>query len=398
MKALRPRHTTVELDSPRSWSVAIAAAVATGVAFGTIYTFGALFESMSAEFGVGRGATAVVFGITLMCFFGAGILTGPLADHVGPGLPVVAGGVVMAVGLWSTSKVTTVEAGYITYGLGVGLGGSLVATPVWASVGMCFLRYRALAMGVVAAGNGLGTLILVPSTQRLIDASGWRSTLTVLAAVVLATVVPAGAIMARPAPDDRASIRAVVGGVVRRREFRLMFGVAVFFSVSVFVPFGFVVDFATGAGISSGRAAFLVAVIGAASVVGRLGLTALAARFTALRLLQWCLLAQPCAFAFWLTAGNSYALHVAFAVLMGVAYGGFVSLGPEVMAVLFGTARVGSIMGLLFVGFGLGGLLGPPLAGWLADVASESATITLAMTVAAIACALGWMIPSPQRR
>lgn len=373
--------------------MAAAGAVASGVAFGTVYTFGAFFEAMAVDLGVGRGATALVFGITLMCFFGLGLITGPLTDRLGPTMLVVTGALVMAVGLWLTSNVRSVEVGYLTYGLGVGVGGSMVGTPVWAAVGMGFERHRAIAMGIVATGNGLGTLILVPTSQYLIGEYGWRNAYAILSAVVLVTLVPAGLAMTRPNQVDRLPARTIIGRVVHRSEFRLLFCTSVLFSISLFIAFGFVVDFATTAGVHPGRAALLVGLIGASSVVGRLGLTAMAGRISAIRLLQWCLLAQPVAFALWLFADDSYPLLVTFALLMGISYGGFVSLGPEVMAVLFGTVGVGSIMGLLFIGFGIGGLIGPPFAGWLADATNSSTTITLAMLIAVTACVFGWMIP-----
>jgi predicted MFS family arabinose efflux permease len=166
------------------------------------------------------------------------------------------------------------------------------------------------------------------------------------------------------------------------------------FSISLFIAFGFVVDFATAEGVSSSRAALLVGIIGAASVVGRLGLTALSGRVPAVRLLQGCLAAQPLAFAVWLVAGGTYPLLVCFALLLGVAYGGFVALGPETAAVLFGVVGLGGVMGLMFLGAGLGGLVGPPLAGWLADASAGSTVpIALALGVAVVAFVLSLGIP-----
>jgi predicted MFS family arabinose efflux permease len=186
-------------------------------------------------------------------------------------------------------------------------------------------------------------------------------------------------------------MRAVAGDPA----FQLLFVTGLLFSVSVFIAFGFVVDFATAEGISSSRAALLVGIIGASSVVGRLGLTALAGKVAAVRLLQACLAAQPVAFALWLGAGGSYPLLVMFAVCLGVAYGGFVALGPEAAAVLFGVVGLGAVMGLMFLGAGLGGLVGPPLAGWLADASDGSGVpITLALVVSLLAFGLSLAIPT----
>jgi len=108
-------------------------------------------------------------------------------------------------------------------------------------------------------------------------------------------------------------------------------------------------------------------------------------------MLQGCLAVQPVAFLLWLLAGGSYPLLVVFAVLLGVGYGGFVALGPEVALGYFGVVGLGGVMGLVFLAFGLGGLVGPPLGGLLADVTEGSAipiTFALVTSVAAFGCSL----------
>ena len=57
----------------------------------------------------------------------------------------------------------------------------------------------------------------------------------------------------------------------------------------------------------------------------------------------------------------------AVVVVLGVGYGGFVALSPIVVSDRLGVAGLGSILGLLYTAPGLGGLLGPPLAGWVID-------------------------------
>ena len=66
--------------------------------------------------------------------------------------------------------------------------------------------------------------------------------------------------------------------------------------------------------------AALVGYIGASSVVGRLGLDALAPRFGLMRMYQATYLILLVSFALWLMA-NSYGALLVFALLMGVGYG-----------------------------------------------------------------------------
>ena len=62
----------------------------------------------------------------------------------------------------------------------------------------------------------------------------------------------------------------------------------------------------TDEGIDSGPATALVSIIGASSVVGRLGLGALGARLGATRLMQLSFAIMAASFLIWLTAGGSY--------------------------------------------------------------------------------------------
>jgi len=388
--------TAPHLDTARSWRVAAGAGIASGTGFGTAYTFGPFSEAMAEDFGSGRGPTALVFGITLLLFFGLGVVSGPLADRVGARRLVIVGGALVAGGLALTSQVDSIYAGYATIGVGVGVGGGMIASPMYSTAGGWFSRRRALAMGLVASGNGLGTLLLVPFAESLIDADGWRSAYLRLSLVDLALFAVAAALIARPPgldapPPAIAHMRAVV----RIDAFRIMFVTGLLFSVSLFVAFAFVVDFATDEGISSDRAALLVGIIGATSIVGRLGITALSGRLPSVRLLQGCLAAQPVAFVLWLLSSGSYPVLVLFAVTMGIAYGGFVALGPEVAAVLFGTVGLGGTIGLTFLGAGIGGLLGPTSAGFLADLSDgQVVPIVFALVVSVITVALSLRLPT----
>ena len=377
------------IDSPRAWGVCVAAALGIGTSFGTVYAFGAFFEPMADEFDTGLGPTALVFGITLLLFFGSGVITGPLGDRVGPRPLVIVGTLLLIGGLLATSQVQHVGFGYLTYGFGVGFGAGMFVSPLMASVGGWFQRYRAVAVGITATGSGLGTLVLVPASQRLIDAHGWRSAFVVLAVAdgLALTIVAA---LVRPAPvAPPPPARERIAAVVRTRAFQGVAGSAAMLSVALFVPFGFLVTFATDQGVSQRAAAALISVIGASSIVGRLFLTSLSGRFGPVRVFQGCLAAQPFAYLVWLVAGDRYPLLLLFAAILGVAYGGFVAVSGEVLAHLFRVVGLGSVFGVIVAGFGIGGLSGPPLTGCVADsTGGQTVPIIIAVVVTTVATAI----------
>jgi len=141
-----------------------------------------------------------------------------------------------------------------------------------------------------------------------------------------------------------------------------------------------------GAGAVAGAA--LVGVIGAASVVGRLALGALAGRVGVLRTYQACYALMAGSFALWL-GEPSYARLVVFAVLLGVGYGGFVALGPPLVAEVFGVQGLGALLGVLYTSAAIGSAVGPPVAGVLiGDGDGYGTAVATALAVAAVSALL----------
>ena len=414
------------LDSRRAWVATVAVAAANGIGFGTAYSFGTFFKAMAAEFDTSNGATALIFGVTLLFFFGSGVVSGPISDRVGPRPVLAVGGTLFVVGLVATANAQRLWIGVLTYGIGVGLGCGLYVSPLTALVGRLFAVRRTTALSVAAAGHGLGTLIMSPLSQRIIAARGWRDaylTIAAIAATIIAValvalvrppaptaanrpaaaVAPTGAIASTPATWAAATTdtpgptadgyRAVMGRAAANPGFRSLCLATTLMSVALFVALAFIVPFAQDRGVSPAGASRLVGIIGLSSVLGRLGLMRVAARVGPLRLLQITLVLQPLAYLTWLAAGGRYPVLVVFAVLLGISYGGFVSVSAEAVIHLVGLAGIGSTMGLMWVSFGVGGLIGPPSAGFLSDQVGGRTAVIILACVALLALALVASVP-----
>jgi predicted MFS family arabinose efflux permease len=85
-----------------------------------------------------------------------------------------------------------------------------------------------------------------------------------------------------------------------------------------------------------------------------------------MRMYQSAYLILMLSFALWLAA-RSYPVLVLFGLVMGVGYGGIAAMAPAVAATIFGIAGLGELLGILFTGFGLACIVGPPLAGTMVD-------------------------------
>ena len=89
--------------------------------------------------------------------------------------------------------------------------------------------------------------------------------------------------------------------------------------------------------------------------------------------------AIPIAVLLWMLADGRLWMLVGFALLMGISYGGMVAIAPEVIAHLFGVVGLSGLVGAMYLGAGVGALLGPPVVGWAADASSPSAALGLAL-------------------
>lgn len=383
-KVRKSRRKQIEVDSTRAWVIAGAAAITNGVAFGTVYTFGSFFKGMATSFDTGLGPTSVVFGITMFLFFGTGVLSGFLSDRYGPRPLVIVGGALFCGGLFLTSHVTILWHGYFTYGFGLGFGGGLFTAALFATVAGWFSKHRALAQGVTAAGNGLGTMLLIPLAKYWIATYGWRTAFRLLS-ILCAVAFTIGAILIRRSP-----VPPTFNGMARLRKasrtsaFRIMSSSSFLMSMALIPAFAFIQPFAEDNGISDKKAASLVMIVGGASIAGRIFLTRFAAVLGSVRVSQACLIVQPIAYAIWLVGRDNYVLLIIFATVLGIGYGGYVALIGEVTAAIFGVVGLGVVLGGVYLASGFGSLIGPPMAGYLDDGASQTAAIAALLAISTV--------------
>ena len=359
----------VALDSARGWVMVAAAFAGMFTAFGIAYSFGAFLQPMADEFGASRGTTSVFFALTSLTYFGLGALSGVAVDRYGPRRVLLVGAVALGGGLAATSQAGELWIGLVTYGLGVGTAVACAYVPMVAVVGGWFERRRTLAIGVAVTGIGLGTLTVAPLAAALIGELGWRDTHLLFGLVGAAVLGVCALVVARP-PVHTGPAVLTLGQAVRDRDYQRLYVAMALMGIALFVPFVHLPGYAEQSGADDVAAAALVGVIGGASIAGRLVLGAVAARTGVSRAFRGCFLAMGGSFALWLV-GGSYWVLVVFAVVLGVGYGGFVAIGPAVVAERFGTPRLGGLLGVLYTSVGIGSAFGAPLAGAAIDASGS---------------------------
>ncbi|XP_078136060.1 monocarboxylate transporter 12-B-like, partial [Sander vitreus] len=142
------------------------------------------FVEFQAYFGADYSATAWIHSLvdctTMLC--------APLGSLVGNRwscrVSVMLGGLLSSAGLLLSSFSSSLEILYLTMGVLTGVGFALCYTPAIAMVGCYFERRKALAYGIAMSGSGIGTFVLAPAVQLLIERYSWRGALLILSGVV----------------------------------------------------------------------------------------------------------------------------------------------------------------------------------------------------------------------
>lgn len=384
------------LQPQGGWLAVTGAFTSLATCFGVVYTFGNFLAPLAETFHLGTGPVSSVFAGTTFLFFMLGAVTGPLADRLGARLLVAAGAVSIAAGLVLTSLATSAWVVIPAYAIGVGTATGCVYVPVVAAVGRRFRPERVgAAMAFVSTGIGAGTLAVPPLAAALIGWVGWRAAYQVLAAgsfvLLLACAALIGPRVPAPAEPAVSSSR-----LMRSRRYWLLYVTMFLLDQALYVGLVDLVPFARSVGVPAVSAALLVSAVGVGSVAGRLVLAPLGVWVRPLALFKASVVVFGLSYAVWLMA-SGYPTLVAFAVVLGVGYGGWVAIAPALVAQLFGTRDLGRSIGILWTSAGLAALSGPIAAGFLIDAVGFRVTIAAALVNVGLAIVLALVLRAGRR-
>ncbi|KAK1757842.1 putative major facilitator superfamily transporter protein [Echria macrotheca] len=301
-----------------------------------------------------------------------GIVSGPLFD-AGYFQAMMRTGLFMVIfGLFMTSICKAYWQFLLAQGFCIGIGMGLLFLPATGVLSQYFARHRSLVIGVSSAGSPLAGIVFPIIFTQLEQRVGFGWATRVIAFILLGlSIVPLIFMRPRLPPSGR---RAEFDSTAVRDLPFITFSVAGFFSfMALYVPFFYISLFATSHHISSPDfAPYLVTLLNAGSIFGRIVPNALADRFGALNVLTICMAGTAAVCYGWFGIHDT-AGAVVFALLYGALSGGVVSLTPSVVVSMSpDMSRVGARMGVNFLLNGIALLIGTPIAGAIVNGYTEA--------------------------
>jgi MFS family permease len=394
------------------WVVVAVAFVTMAVGVNTRTAFSLLFPPILAEFGWDRGRTAAAFSIGFIAAVVYAPLIGMLMDRFGPRVVIPLGAILVSAGMILATFVT--QPWHLDLTLGVLVGGGTIFLsymghslflPHW------FARRRGLAIGIAFAGVGVGSIVLFPWLQGLINRVGWREACWVLAIVLLVTVLPLNMLLQRRRPEDlglrpdgeRTSALSLqeqthADNVVDRAWAATDWTLAQALQTSRFWWFFLAsasslyawyaiqvhqTKYLGEIGFSSEIAAYALGLVGLTGSVGQIALGHLSDRIG--REWVWTVSALGFALCYALLLAMHHHPSSVLLYLMVAAQGllgyGMASVYSAIPLELFQGKQYGTIVGVLSVASSLGAGLGPWVTGALYD---QTGSYTLAFWIAIV--------------
>ena len=357
------------------WVVLGAAFLIITMAIGTLFALGVFLKPIEEGMGWSRGAISSAALLNWLIVGLGSFVSGFVSDRVGARTVVLAGGLLLGLGLVLGSQVSTLWQFYLTFGLLVGAGVSAFYVPLTATATKWFSARRGLAVAIVSAGNGLGVFLLSPFSRFLISAFDWRTAMLVLGDLAWLVVIPA-ALLIRNSPQDVGAVAhgeavaavpaspagsRTAGSVLRSGPFWTIALTHFACCAAHSGPIFHMVAHAMDQGVAKMAAATVLGVSGFSSIFGRLGTGLLADRFGARQILVVGLSLQAFMILLFLFAGDLASFY-GLALVFGMAYGGVMPLYALLTREHFGERVMGTAYGGVFfissIGMGFGSYAG----------------------------------------
>jgi predicted MFS family arabinose efflux permease len=231
---------------------------------------------------------------------------------------------------------------------------------------------RSQTVGLVAAAGSLGTLVMAPLGQHLINGFGWQAALMAFAVIaasmaVLSLAIREPAVSHAGSPQAKLNVGEAVREAMAHRGYLFM--------TLAFFACGFQLVFITThlpsylqiCGVAPGVGASALALIGLFNTVGTYMFGLLGARYSQKHLLALIYLLRTLFIVIFLLVPVSAGSTLVFAAAMGFLWLGVAPLVTGIIGRMFGLTHFNTLYGVVFLSHQVGSFFGAWMGGVVFD-------------------------------
>jgi MFS family permease len=333
-----------------------------------------------------------------------GMLAGRLNDRFGPRPIMIVTALLMGLGCILMARLSAPWELYLFYGVIFGMGGSSIDVIALTTIARWFSHNRGFMTGVVKVGTGAGQFIIPLAAGWLILHYGWRWSFVVIGVVITSCLIvmsyflkrdPEAAGIAPPVsqpaaakPTSVAPVDVPLSSALRTVQLWTICLMNLFLVFCLLIVMMHIVPHARDLGVAPLKAAGVLSTIGAISMLGRFcgGMVIDRRSSATVMAVSFFLLLVSLV---WLQVSDRTWMLYAFAVVYGLAHGGFFTAISPIVAEFFGIRYHGTLFGIVVFFGTAGGAIGPLMAGYLFDHSgSYQSTFRVITVMALVSCAL----------
>jgi MFS family permease len=361
-----------------------------------------------AEFGWTRAEASIAYSVGQVVGGASSPLAGSLTDRLGARRMVMLGGCLLALGLVLSAFAQSLWQVVVLYGVVMTLGANFVGMVVFVPlISRLFATRRGMAVSVLQSANGAGRAVSAPVAQLLVSGMGWRNAYLLLGGV-LAVLVPLAAFLPRREREPTTAPGATeaprdwtLAEAAGTWQFWVLSLVYMLTSIGSFLVSLHQMAFATEVGFDPLYAATVLglgALLALPGVIVTGTLSDHIGREPA-AVVTYGISIFGVACALFIEDASQHALFWLHACFFGITWG---ARGPAITAKtadLFPGPRLGTILGVITIGSGLGAGIGSWAAGLLFDLTgSYHLGFWLSMAAYALGAVAFWTLRQPVRR
>ncbi len=338
---------------------------------------------------------------------GVGFITmitgGKINDALGPKWVVFIGGLMFGGGALLAGFSTSLGFLIFAYGILLGLGMGLVYSCTIGNTVKFFPDKRGLAGGLTTATYGLGSVILAPVAQMMVEKMGVQSTFKTLGIIYIIVIcvgaflitrcpadfVPAGYTPPAPAAGQKAPQDKTASQMLKDPIFYVMFIMLIcgaFFGLMMISQCSLVSQ--NMIGMSAATAATTVSVLAIFNAIGRVVCGTISDKLGRINTMAICLVIAIIGLLLVWKSGSgtpSMALYIVGVCMVGLCFGAYMGVYPGFTADQFGAKNNGVNYGVMFIAFSVAGILGPMImSNTYASSGSYSTAILIALGLAIV--------------
>jgi len=372
-------------------NIVLVSCVLFNLTIGGLYAWSVLKSKLTAPVGAGgwewtSSQAGLPYTVAIITTATCMMIGGRIQDKIGPRRVLMAGGALVGLGMILSGLVgnsvlgITLSFGVIT-GMGTGFGYSCATPPAlkWFHPGR-----KGLISGLIVGGFGLSALYFAPLTSTLLNRFGIETTFLLLGAGVMVMGVlvsrfvknpPPGYIPATPAKLKQSAVKTAPSvdftftEMLKTKRFYMMFLMFLLAASVGLMVIGNVTKIAqnqigiTDAAVLASVVSFLAVTNTVGRVIGGM-MSDKIGRINALYAVFILNMLNMGAFMFY----NNLFLLVIGIIGVGFCFGTLLSVFPALTADQYGLKNFGVNYGIMFMAWGLSGIIAPVIADYFFDM------------------------------